>query len=79
LSALPLPFYDNPLLFGHHPIPGLVAFEPLDIATRVYARMPRGLAVTEQPLRPFLLLGDPDLLRGFKGAVDIAPLEGPGV
>jgi DNA polymerase I len=79
LSALPLPFYDNPLLFGHDASRGLLAFEAAEASVRVYARQGEEIVVTEEPFRPFLLLADPDLLKGFKGDADLTPLDGEGV
>jgi len=78
LTSLPLPFYDNPLLFGHDASGGLLAFEPADGAVRIYARRDGGVAASEEAFRPFLLLADPELLRGFKGEVDLMPLDGDG-
>jgi DNA polymerase, archaea type len=78
-SLPPLPFYDNPLLFGHDASGGLLAFEPSDTTVRIYARRHGGVAVSEAPLRPFLLLADPDVLRGVKGDVELTPLDGDGV
>jgi DNA polymerase I len=79
LTSLPLPFYDNPLLFGHDPTGGLLAFEPTDTTVRTYTRRNGAVAVSEEPFRPFLLLAEPALLRGFRGDVDLTPLEGDGV
>jgi DNA polymerase I len=78
LSALPLPFYDNPLLFGHDASRGLLAFEAGEASVRVYARQADRVVVAEEPFRPFLLLADPDLLKGFKGDADLLPLDGAG-
>ncbi len=71
-------FYDNPLLFGQDASRGLLAFEPGDSAVRVYARGDGGVAVSEEAFRPFLLVADPDLFKGFKGDVEITPLDGDG-
>jgi DNA polymerase I len=79
LSALPLPFYDNPLLFGHDASRGLLAFEAGEASVRIYARQGERVVVTDEPFRPFLLLADPDLLKGFKGDADLTPLDGEGV
>jgi len=79
LSALPLPFYDNPLLFGHDASRGLLAFEAAEASVRIYARQGDRVVVTDEPFRPFLLLTDPDLLKGFKGDADLTPLDGEGV
>jgi len=79
LSALPLPFYDNPILFGRSGSRGLIAFESAGDAVRVWSRTGTGLTVAPEPFRPFLLLSDPDLLKGFKGDVQVIPLDGEGV
>ncbi len=79
MTSLPLPFYDNPLLFGRAGSSGLLAFEPAGGMVRVFARRGERLSVEEEPLRPFLLLADPDLLGGFKGDAQILPLDGEGV
>jgi DNA polymerase elongation subunit (family B) len=75
LTRLPLPFYDNRLLFGRANTPGQVAFEAGEEAVRIWSRdgVPR---VTEEPFRPFLLLADPNVLTGFKGDATIVPLDG---
>ena len=78
MTAIPLPFYDNPLLFGHDATQRLLAFRPSETHVTVYARGPEGVVVTEEPFRPFLLLSDPDLLKGFKGALEVTPLDGEG-
>jgi len=79
LTSIPLPFYDNPLLFGHDPTPGLLAFRPGESHVVVYARRGQGVAATEEPFRPFVLLADPELIRGLKGEIDTIPLEGAGL
>jgi len=71
-------FYDNPLLFGRDASRGLLAFEPGDSAVRVYARGDGGVAVSEEAFRPFLLVADPELFKGFKGDVELTPLDGDG-
>ncbi len=79
MSALPLPFYDNPILFGRSGSRGLIAFDSTGDAVRVWARGETGLTVGTEPFRPFLLLADPDLLKGFKGDAEVLPLDGEGV
>jgi DNA polymerase elongation subunit (family B) len=79
LTPLPLPFYDNPLLFGRARRPGLLGFEATDRTVHVYARRGDSVSVDEEPLRPFLLLADRDLLRGLRGDTEILALDGPGV
>src|SRR6266545_4117934 len=77
LTRLPLPFYDNRLLFGRAAIPGQVAFEASDETVRVYSQEEVTRA-SDEPFRPFLLLTDPDLLKGFKGEATVVPLDGDG-
>jgi DNA polymerase, archaea type len=78
VTALPLPFYDNPLLFGRDGTPGLVAFDAGDGVVRVHARSGDGVGAWDEPFRPFILLADPDLLKRFKGEADLRPLDGEG-
>ena len=78
MTAIPLPFYDNPLLFGHAATRGLLAFRPSESHVTVYARGADGVIATEEPFRPFLLLADPDLLKGWKGELEVTPLDGEG-
>ena len=78
MTAIPLPFYGNPLLFGRDETPGLLAFVPGESTVRAYARREGQVVTTEEAFRPFLLLDDPDLLAGFKGDVEVTPLEGDG-
>jgi DNA polymerase I len=79
LTSIPLPFYDNPLLFGHDATTGLLAFRPAESHVTVYARRDGAVEATEEPFRPFLLLHDPDLLKGFKGELAVTPLDGQGI
>ncbi len=74
-----LQFYDNALLFGHDRTPGLLAFE-LEGGDRIQIfRRQDGRTVSAlEPFIPFLLLADPDLLKGFKGEAEVNPLDGPG-
>ena len=78
MARVPLPFYDNPLLFGRDPSPGLLAFEPLERSVRIHARRGGRVIVEEVPFRPFLLLTAPDLLQGLASPVEISPLAGDG-
>jgi len=75
LTRLPLPFYDNRLLFGRAGIAGQVSFEAGEETVRIWSRdgTPH---VGEEPLRPFLLLADPDILKGLKGDATVVPLDG---
>ena len=79
MTPLPLPFYDNPLLFGHDTSSGLLAFEAAQSTVRVHARRDGSVTTAEEAFRPFLLLADADLVSGFKGDVDLTPLDGDGV
>jgi DNA polymerase elongation subunit (family B) len=79
LTSIPVPFYDNPLLFGHAATTGLLAFRPAESHVTVYARRDGAVVATEEPFRPFLLLADPDLLKGFKGELEVTPLDGQGI
>ena len=79
MTSIPLPFYDNPLLFGHDATTGLLAFRPAESHVTVYARRDGAVVATEEPFRPFLLLADPDLLKGFKGELAVTPLDGQGI
>ena len=78
MTSLPLPFYDNRILFGRAGARGLVAFDAAGALMRVYARRGEATVVEAEPLRPFLLLADPDLLRGFAEDAQIASLGGDG-
>ena len=78
MTRLPLTFYDNRLLFGRAAIPGQVAFEASDQTVRIYSRKGATRA-SDEPFRPFLLLSDPDLLKGLKGEATVVPLDGDGV
>ncbi|HYB44197.1 MAG TPA: DNA polymerase domain-containing protein [Candidatus Methylomirabilis sp.] len=71
-------FYDSPLLFGHDPSRGLLAFEPDEQLVRIYSRHDGAVAISPEPFRPFLLLTDPDLLHGWKGDAELTPLDGDG-
>ncbi|MBI2879808.1 MAG: hypothetical protein HYY19_08815, partial [Candidatus Rokubacteria bacterium] len=74
-----LPFLDHPTLFGHDRTPGLIAFElEGGEGIRVYHRDGERRESRLEPFTPFLLLADPDLLRGWKGEVEVEPLEGAG-
>ena len=78
VTSLPLPFHDNPLLFGHGASGHLIAFEAGQSAVRVYARAEAGATFADEAFRPFLLLAETDLLTGFKGELDLSPLDGEG-
>jgi DNA polymerase elongation subunit (family B) len=79
LTSVPLRFYDNPLLFGHDPARGLLAFRPADSHVTVYSRGTDGATVSaEEPFRPFLLLADPELVADLKDGIAMVPLDGEG-
>jgi len=78
LTRLPPTFYDNRLLFGRAAIPGQVAFEASDQTVRIYSR-DGATRASDAPFRPFLLLSDPDLLKGLKGEATVVPLDGDGM
>lgn len=78
MSSLPLPFYDNPILFGRSGRRGLIAFEPAGDGVRVWTRGESGTSVATEPFRPFLLLADRELLAGFTGDARIVALDGDG-
>ncbi|MBI4609949.1 MAG: DNA polymerase II [Candidatus Rokubacteria bacterium] len=79
MTAPPLPFYDNALLFGQDCAPGLLAFElEGSDRVRIFVRRDGGTVSHTEPFAPFLLLADADLLKGFKGESDVSPLDGPG-
>jgi DNA polymerase, archaea type len=78
LTSPAVDFYTNPLLFGRDPSRGLLGFDPGPDVVRVYARRDGRLGASEEPFRPFLLLADPDLLKGFKDDVELTPLDGEG-
>ncbi len=78
MTSLPLPFFDNPLLFGRGASRGLLAFEPGESSVRVFARRDGRVVAADEPFRPFLLLTDRDLLGGFKGEAEVLPLDGEG-
>lgn len=79
MTSIPLPFYDNPLLFGHDATTGLLGFRPAETHVTVWARRDVAVVATEEPFRPFLLLADPDLLKDFKGELEVTPLRGQGI
>ena len=68
------------LLFGRDPSPGLVAFDLAEggRAIRLYRRSGAGTVTETAPFSPFLLLADPDLVKGAPGLLDVAVLEGAG-
>ncbi|MFQ5521642.1 MAG: 3'-5' exonuclease, partial [Candidatus Methylomirabilia bacterium] len=79
MSEPSLSFFESTLLFGHDQTRGLLRFE-LEAADRirVFQRRDGRLVSALEPFSPFVLLADPDLLKGLKGDVEVTPLEGPG-
>jgi DNA polymerase elongation subunit (family B) len=74
-----LPFYDNELLFGHDSTSNLLAFE-LEGGDRIrlFRRQDHVTVSETEPFRPFLLLADPDVLKGFKDDTEVSRLDGSG-
>ncbi|MGH7773801.1 MAG: DNA polymerase domain-containing protein [Candidatus Binatia bacterium] len=74
-----LPFQQNEVLFGHDSASALIAFEieGLD-KIRIFYRQ-GNLTLSElDRFRPFLLLEGDGCLKGWKGEVEVEPLEGSG-
>ena len=72
-----LAFEKNEILFGCDPQPGLVAVEPVgDDAMRLFIREASGLVTKDEPFRPFLLLEDQALLKGFRAPHETVVLSG---
>ncbi|MFQ5829516.1 MAG: DNA polymerase domain-containing protein [Candidatus Methylomirabilia bacterium] len=79
MTELSLPFYENTLLFGRDQTLRLLAFEPDGSdRIRVFTRHASQTGSALEPFSPFLLLSDPDLLKGLKGEHEMMPLEGLG-
>ena len=79
MQALERPFYENKVLFGHDPRPGLLAFEREgEAAIRVFSRQGRQTQSFVQSFTPFMLLADPRLLKSWTGKYDIETLAGEG-
>ncbi len=71
-------FYANPILFGRDPAPRLLAFVPRDRVMTCYARRDAGVVTEALPFSPFMLLGDPGLLRDHAEPAPVERLEGDG-
>jgi len=79
VTSPPPPFYDNALLFGQDRTARLRAFElEGGDRIRIFSRQDGRTVSATEPFAPFLLLADPDLLKGFKGESEVSPLDGPG-
>jgi len=72
-----LPFYQNPILFGHDSTPGLIALEVEGLdRIRIFYRQ-GALTLSESvPFRPFLLLEGEEWLKGWRGEAEMEPLAG---
>ena len=72
-----LNFSGNQVLFGWNPTEGIVALELEDDRhIRLYRRVQGQLLSELQEFRPIIWLQEFDLLRNFKGEVEIAELGG---
>ena len=72
-------FQENEVLFGHDSRPGLLAFElegPDKV--KIFHRQESETVSDIVPLRPFMLLSGADVLRDWKGDVELEKLEGKG-
>jgi DNA polymerase elongation subunit (family B) len=70
-------FAENQLLFGWNPTAGIVSLElESDRHIRLYRRMNDGIVSELQDFRPILWVQQADLLKDYKGDVDIIPLSG---
>ncbi len=77
--SLDLSRFDNPLLFGHSPTPHLVAVEPEgESAVRLFRREGEDLSSEILPFRPFLLVAQEQLLKGWRGECQVEALWGKG-
>jgi DNA polymerase elongation subunit (family B) len=75
--VIDLPFHRNEVLFGHDTTPALIAFEieGLD-RIRIFYRQGNHAVSESVSFRPFLLLEGEEWLEGWKGEVEVEPLEG---
>src|SRR5262245_6291073 len=72
-----LTFSGNQVLFGWNPTEAIVALElEGNRLIRVYRRVQRQLVSEVQDFRPVIWLEGPELLRGFRGEVEIVELGG---
>ena len=72
-----LNFSSNQVLFGWNPTEGIVALELEDDRhIRLYRRVQGQLLSELQEFRPVIWLQESDVLRNFKGEVEIAELGG---
>src|SRR5262245_10569450 len=72
-----LTFSGNQVLFGWNPIEAVVAVELEGTRfIRVYRRLQRQLVSEVQDFRSVIWLQGPELLRGFRGEVEVVELGG---
>jgi DNA polymerase elongation subunit (family B) len=70
-------FHQNRLLFGDPAEKGIVGVEIASLTeVEVFRRLDGNLARERRPIHLFVLLDDPCHLEGFKGDVEVRPLEG---
>jgi DNA polymerase elongation subunit (family B) len=63
----PLTLEENEVLFGFDATEGIVAVEPVGMdRMRLFIRLEDRIETREEPFRPFILMEDGELLRGFK-------------
>lgn len=68
-------FETNEVLFGADPLEGIIAVEPVGKKLmRLFLKVGGGVTTRDEPFEPFILLEDPRLLDGFKGAVRLEEL-----
>jgi len=73
----PLALEENVILFGADPTEGIVAVEPAGEALmRLFVRREEELVIEDEPFRPFLLLEDEGLIKGFKRPFHVEKLSG---
>ena len=72
----PLTLEDNEVLFGFDATEGIVAVEPVGTdRMRLFIRVEDHIETREEPFRPFILMEDGELLRGFKEPCRIEKLS----
>ncbi len=70
-------FYGNRLLFGDPAEPGVIAVElASNREVVIYRRVDGAVAGERRPIRLFVLLADPDLMAGLRGAHTLTELDG---
>jgi DNA polymerase, archaea type len=77
MAPMALSFTENQLLFGWNGTPGIVSLElEGDQHIRIYRRIGGNLTSELQDFGPVLWLGNANLLKDFRGEVEILPLSG---